>query len=88
MTNTKIILLGLTSMLCSSACTTLPTQFEIEHRAAVDEANNKQIVSTTALKGAPVRHPALSAAAIDRYLAGEVEELEEEGSFNSGGGGG
>jgi hypothetical protein len=82
MTINKCIFVGLVSSLGLSACaTTLPPQIGVEHRASVEEANNKQIVSTAAVEGAPVLDPAMSAAAIQRYLDGVVKEAEEAGGF-------
>lgn len=88
MTIRKYIGMGLIISFGLSACTTTSSHVGVEHREAIDDANRKQIVSTTALEGAPKMHPAMSAAAILRYLDGEVKETEESGGFSSGGEGG
>lgn len=85
MTKTKLILLGFASSLCMSACSTIPTEIGVANRAAFDEANNKQIVSSVALKGAPERDATMTAAAIQRYLEDDVKEPDEGGSFSPGG---
>ena len=88
MAKTKLILLGLTSTFCLAACSTTSTHLGVDNREAFDAANNKQNVSSVALKGAPERHPAMTAAAIERYLTDSVKEPVESGGFTSGGGGG
>jgi len=82
MANSKLLIAGLVSAICVSGCATTDSlNFGAEHRAAVEDANSKQIVSTDAVKGAPILHPAMSAAAIQRYLDGEVKDEDETGGF-------
>ena len=85
MTNSKLLVIGLVSTICVSGCASTNTlNFGSDHRAAVEDANNKQIVSTDAVKGAPALHPAMSAAAIQRYLDGQVKEEEDSSGFRPG----
>jgi len=84
MANTKLLVLGFVSALCLLGCASTNTlTFGTEHRFAVENANSKQVVSTEAVKGAPALHPAMSAAAIHRYLDGQVKEIEELEGFGS-----
>ena len=86
MTISKYICVGLITSLGLSACaTTLPSHVGLDHRASIEDANNKQIVSKTAVKGAPILHPEMSAAAIQRYLDDAVKEPEVTGGFSSDG---
>ena len=86
MANSKLLVIGLVSAVCVTGCASTNTlTFGSEHRSAVEEATNKQIVSTDAVKGAPTLHPAMSAAAIQRYLDGQVKEEEQSGGFRPGG---
>lgn len=87
MTISKYICVGLITSFGLSACATTSSHVGVDNRTAIDDANRKQIVSTAALKGAPEQHPEMSAAAILRYLSGNVNEPEEGGGgFSSGGG--
>lgn len=89
MTNTKTIFAGLFTATLVSACATTPiAPVGDSNRTAIDQANSKQVVSTTALTGAPTLHPEMSAAAIERYLEDNVKQPESGGSFSPNGGGG
>ena len=81
----KLVLTGFISSLFLSACsTTIGANMGADHTIAVQEAMNKQIVSSAALTGAPILDPALTAAAIQRHLDGTVKEIEDDdGGFTS-----
>ncbi|NNC36215.1 MAG: hypothetical protein EX271_11860 [Acidimicrobiales bacterium] len=86
MKNKKIFIAGLLAAATMSACATTPmANVGDANRAAVDQANSKQVVSTAAVPGAPVLHPQMSAAAIQRYLDDRVKETEVSGGFGPGG---
>ena len=86
MTKSKLAIFGLVSAVFVSGCSTTPmSTVGFADRDAVDGANNKQIVSTQAVPGAPVLHPQMNAAAIERYLNDSVKKPESGGSFNPGG---
>lgn len=85
MAHSKLVLVSMTAAFLASGCTTTNTIVGANFTPSVEQAMNKQIVSSEAVKGAPILHPDMTAAAVDRYLSDEVKELEEDSGFGPGG---
>ncbi len=73
----KIALLCTTTSLLLVGCGTTSSNLRHNYGEAADAVLDKQIVSKTAEKGAPVMHPEMVAAAVQRYLDDAVKEPED-----------
>jgi len=64
---------------CASTTSTMNSGHGISQNAAID----RQVVSKTAIPGAPEMNPQMVDAAIQRYLTDTVKKVEDPGSAAS-----